>query len=70
MKGLLTHGAAFAEQVGLGVAVDEALQLGVDWIWSRISALASLLRSLLAGAYLPTLTVSSHRLELEERFTG
>lgn len=39
-------------QAALGVAVDEALQLGMDWIWARIQELASLLRSLLAGASL------------------
>ena len=37
-------------QAALGVAVDEALQLGMDWIWARVQELASLLRSLLAGA--------------------
>ena len=37
-------------QAALGVAVDEALQLGMDWIWARIQELASLLRALLAGA--------------------
>ena len=30
--------------------MDEALQLGMDWIWARIRELASLLRALLAGA--------------------
>ena len=33
--------------------MEEALQLGVDWIWARIQELASLLRSLLAGASNP-----------------
>ena len=40
-------------QAALGVAVDETLQLGMDWIWARIQELASLLRSLLAGGLPP-----------------
>ena len=32
------------------MAVDEALDLGLDWIWGRIRALASQLRASLAGA--------------------
>jgi hypothetical protein len=34
-------------QVGFGVAVDYALDLGIDWIWERIQLLAGKLRSLL-----------------------
>ena len=41
---------AVSAQVGFGVAVDEALELGVDWVWGRVTALASLLRASLAGA--------------------
>ncbi|KAK9837100.1 hypothetical protein WJX81_002716 [Elliptochloris bilobata] len=40
----------FSGVVALGVAVDEALELGMDWIWGRIRELAALLRSLLADA--------------------
>ena len=35
-------------QVGLGVAVEYANRLGMDWIWARIQAIASELRAKLA----------------------
>ena len=35
-------------QVGLGVAVEYANRLGMDWIWARIQAIASELRGKLA----------------------
>jgi cysteine desulfurase / selenocysteine lyase len=38
----------YAGKVGLGVAVDYALELGIDAIWSRIRELAARLRSALA----------------------
>ena len=34
-------------QVGFGVAIDYALNLGLDWIWERIQLLAGKLRTLL-----------------------
>jgi hypothetical protein len=45
-----TQQPALGRQAGLGVAVDEALALGMDWTWARIRALAALLRASLAGA--------------------
>ena len=36
---------ACASQVGFGLAVEYALELGIDWIWDRTQELASSLRS-------------------------
>jgi selenocysteine lyase/cysteine desulfurase len=47
--------ANYAGKIGLGVAIDYALSWGLDHIWARITALASLLRERLAA--LPRVTV-------------
>jgi selenocysteine lyase/cysteine desulfurase len=39
----------YAGKVGLGVAVDYALELGIDAIWARIQELAARLRAALGG---------------------
>ena len=45
----------YAGKVGLGVAIDYALSWGLDHIWARITALASMLRERLNA--LPGVTV-------------
>lgn len=49
---------SFAAKVGLGVAVDECLQLGIARIWGRVRALAEQLRRGLAA--LPGVAVQDH----------
>lgn len=49
-------------QAGLGVAVEYALSLGLDWIWQRNQVLAASLRQQLAK--LPGVTVIDHGRQL------
>jgi cysteine desulfurase/selenocysteine lyase len=44
-----TWEASYALQLGLGRAIDYALELGVDLIWARVSALADALRTRLTA---------------------
>jgi selenocysteine lyase/cysteine desulfurase len=46
---------SYAGKIGLGVAIDYALQWGIDATWARVSALADELRTQLA--YLPGVTM-------------
>ncbi len=48
----------FAGKIGLGVAADYALELGVDVIWERVQSLGAVLRARLAE--LPRVTVRDH----------
>ena len=47
---------SFAAKVGLGVAVEECLRIGIDFIWKRIQLLAKLLRSQLST--IPGITIT------------
>jgi selenocysteine lyase/cysteine desulfurase len=48
-----TWEASHASRLGLGRAIDEALDLGLDAIWERVSALAALLRERLGAMGIP-----------------
>lgn len=49
---------SFAAKVGLGVAVEEAVRLGMGKIWARVRQLAQQLRQGLAAV--PGVTVQDH----------